>query len=70
MWFIACSSVPNLKAGRDRLCPGVEASEVGRGEAIVDGVCPGIAGAGRRGACLEVEKVAEDGDDSGGVDGE
>ena len=28
------------------LCPGVEASEVGRGEACFEGVCPGIAGTG------------------------
>ena len=28
------------------LCAGVEASEVGRGEAFFDGVCPGIAGTG------------------------
>ena len=28
------------------LCPGVEASEVGGGEAFVDGVSPGIAGTG------------------------
>ena len=52
------------------LCPWVEASEVGRGEAFFEGVCPGIASTGGWGACLEIEEVAEDWDDSGGVDGE